>query len=263
MSKKFGQNFMIGRHAREELVRCMKLQTSQTWWEVGPGLGALTHHIVDSVKKLRVFEIDHGFIRILQKLFGECSNFFLTSGDAIKTSSDAWKEDTINSKVDGICGNLPYNAASAFIMHCLENNWRCRMVYTVQKEGAERMACAVDSENYSSFSVQCQARYRVEIPAILGPQLFYPEPEVQSAIVSLDPRDDYIVDDFPSSFGSLVRSSFVSRRKTLENNLKSSSLAKYPGMDSVRDSASLLGIDLKRRAETVSPDEFLAWARLL
>lgn len=259
MSKRFGQNFLVSPHARAAITGLIKPRPGQRIWEVGPGLGALTHEILGQCAQLVAFEIDHGFIRLLGQCFGRRPDFFLVEGDVMKTAPARWLQDSQAGGVDCICGNLPYNTASGFIMQCLEHEWKSRMVYTVQKEAAQRMGAAVDSELYSSFSVHCQARYQVSLELTLGANLFWPAPEVVSAVVCFEPRPDY-AGRMPPSFNRLVRSSFAARRKTLLNNLKASPLASQPGLDRVREAAQARGIELSRRAETLTPEDFVAWA---
>lgn len=261
MSKKFGQNFLINAHARQSIVDHIAPRKDQTIWEVGPGLGAITHLLLEKAGHLVAFEIDRGFIRILKELHGANPGFTLVEGDVLKTAAARWGTDG-PAGLACICGNLPYNAASGFIMDCLEAERRTRMVFTVQKEAAERMCAPVDGESYSSFSVHCQARHRVAIPETLGPGLFWPAPDVTSAVVTFDPLDSWD-GTVPRHFNVLVRSTFASRRKTLLNNLKASPLAANPGLDRLAHGAESLGIALSRRAETLSPAEFLAWARTL
>lgn len=261
MSKRFGQNFLINPHAREEILALLQPEAGQVLWEVGPGLGALTHHLVGKVALLKVFEIDRGFIRILQTLYGHRPDFMMVEGDALKTARAHWNPGVPEGQPARIFGNLPYNAASSFIMDCLEGERRVPMVYTVQKEAAARMAAPAGDSQYSSFSVQCQARFRVEIATTLGPSLFWPAPEVQSAVVTMSPRNDV---GLPRRyFGGLVRSAFLSRRKTLLNNLKASSLWQEPGAQALLDGARDCGIELSLRAERIEADAWLAWAATL
>jgi len=260
MTKRFGQNFLINAQARETLRQLINPQKDQVIWEIGPGLGALTHHLLGREALIKVFEIDYGFIRFLQEEFGERPDFSLVEGDALKTADAQWEQDKANLAC--ICGNLPYNAASGFIMDCLEKERRCRMVFTVQKEAAERMAAGPGSSTYSSFSVQCTSRYVVKIETVLGPSLFWPAPEVTSAVVSFTPRSDY-KESRPRDFNILVRSAFAARRKTLLNNLKASGLWQKFGKEQLAATAAGAGIDLGARAETLEADQFIAWAAAL
>lgn len=159
---------------------------------------------------------------------------------------------------DAVCGNLPYNAAGAFMADFAEELFLPRrMVFTVQKEGAERLRARTGSSNYSSFSVLCQAVYAIKSETELGPGCFWPAPDVQSSVVSIRPRADFPPLADRPLFLKLTRALFLSRRKTVLNNLKASGLAGY---DRALEEA---GIDPGARAETLSPEKIAELANRL
>jgi 16S rRNA (adenine1518-N6/adenine1519-N6)-dimethyltransferase len=261
MKKRFGQNFMVNRDSRQKIAALAGELPGRVVWEIGPGFGALTAHLLGKAARVRVFEIDHGFIRVLKCLHGGRSDFTLVEGDALKTWEAAWKEDQAQGGPAAIIGNLPYNVGSAIIADMLEAGCLApRMVFTVQKEVAERMAAAPGDSDYSSFSIHCQARCRVSLEGTLKPGCFFPQPEVTSAVVLLEPRETALPIDNQALFGTLVRSMFAGRRKTLENNIKQAAGLASWGHDRIRAAAADTGIDLGRRAETLSPEDFARWA---
>ncbi|HKL57168.1 MAG TPA: rRNA adenine N-6-methyltransferase family protein, partial [Sphaerochaeta sp.] len=94
LSKKFGQNFLISRHVRENIARELDLEPSMKVWEVGPGIGALTALLLESGCSVTAFEIDHGFCRLLtEQAFGDDENFRLIEGDVLKTWERLWKDE--------------------------------------------------------------------------------------------------------------------------------------------------------------------------
>lgn len=264
MKKRFGQNFMVNRDSRQRIVSLAGMIGGAVVWEIGPGFGALTSHLVGKAALVRVFEIDHGFIRVLRQLFGGRSDFCLVEGDALKTWTGAWAEDAPLGGPAAIIGNLPYNVGSAIIADMLEAGCLApRMVFTVQKEVAERMAAKPGDADYSSFSIHCQARCRVSIEGTLKPGCFYPQPEVTSAVVLLEPRQPALAIADQKLFGVLVRSMFAGRRKTLENNIKQATGLVPWGGDRIRAAAAEAGISLGLRAETLAPEDFARWANLV
>ena len=116
MSKRFGQNFLIDRNAREKLYAALGLPPQlesesgnfkpPSIWEIGPGIGALTSVLLERGAKVCAFEIDYGFVRILNRLFGDNPRFSLVEGDFLKT----WRAKATQDLPDLIFGNLPYNA---------------------------------------------------------------------------------------------------------------------------------------------------------
>jgi 16S rRNA (adenine1518-N6/adenine1519-N6)-dimethyltransferase len=223
------------------------VKAGQRIWEIGPGLGSLSNALLEAGAELTVFEIDRGFIGILNELFGSRPNLRIVEGDFLKT----WKTELAASGMpDAVCGNLPYNAAGAFMADFAEELFQPpRMVFTVQKEGAERMRAKTGSSNYSSFSVLCQAVYAIKAETDLGPGCFWPAPDVQSSVITIKPRADFPPLADRPLFLKLTRALFLSRRKTVFNNLRA---ADFPGYARALEET---GIDPGARAETLSPEK--------
>lgn len=266
MSKRFGQNFLVDRNAREKLYSALKASAPLHIWEIGPGIGAMTALLLERGHRVTAFEIDHGFARILRDLFGANPNFALIEGDFLKT----WKgergstgnagEKSGSSSVGGmpdlLFGNLPYNVALVIIADLLENNWVPRkMVFTVQKEAARRIAAGPGTKDYAAFSVLCASVCRTKILYDIGASAFWPRPRVTSSVVALEPRPEPLVGDDRAGFTRFVRSAFSSRRKTLRNNLnamdKDFSAALDPALEA-------LGIVADVRAEALVPEQLAA-----
>ncbi len=216
MSKRFGQNFLVSPGARSRIIDILDVNPKSKIWEIGPGLGAMTHMIADVTDDLTVFEIDYGFIRYLEEAFGNKKGFKIIKGDFVKTWSSVAARD---GKPEKILGNLPYNSASAIVSSLIEGD--CipeSMVITVQKEMGQRMTSPPGSKNYSSFSMLCQFAFTVRNMGDLKPGSFYPSPDVTSTILELKPHSLY--NDVNSQlYFKIIRDLFQSRRKTIKNNL--------------------------------------------
>ena len=156
-TKKFGQNFMISRAAREKVLSYVGIKEGDSVWEIGGGLGSMTSMALDRAGlagHLTVFEIDRGYIDFLSEQFGSHPGFRIVAGDMVKTWRTVAEE---TGKPDVIFGNLPYNSASAMITQLIEGDCLAsRMVFTVQKEMGLRITAKPGSADYSSFSVFCQ-----------------------------------------------------------------------------------------------------------
>lgn len=255
MQKKFGQNFLVSPSAREKIASLLGAGEGDRVWEIGPGLGSLSSAILASGARLTAFEIDRGFIAALGEIFADRPGFRVVEGDFLKT----WRTELAAAGMpDAVCGNLPYNAAGAFMADFAETEFRPRrMVFTVQKEGADRMRAKPGNENYSSFSVLCQSVYAIKSETELGPGCFWPVPEVTSSVVSVVPRSDFPALADRALFLRLTRSLFLSRRKTIQNNLKAAGL---PGYGEALEKA---GIDPMARAETLSPEKIAELTNIL
>jgi 16S rRNA (adenine1518-N6/adenine1519-N6)-dimethyltransferase len=271
MRKKFGQNFMINPYERKMLLDALELQAGAKVWEAGAGLGAMTEDLLKRGAQVTAFEIDPAFANALREFFADGSvegggAFRLIEGDILKT----W--ETVNKTDDALYlfGNLPYNIAAALIAGFIEKTrFFKRVVVTVQREVALRMAAAPGSADYSSFSVLCSSVYKVKPLRIIKASSFYPAPRVDSQGVLMDllPQSKK-----PKLFYPLVRSLFSSRRKTLRNTLTAfassviiDSIAgsKLPAGDAALETLKKAGISGERRAETLSIPEFAALAALL
>ena len=220
LQKKFGQNFLISKEVREHILSVLDMDPGLNIWEIGPGLGSMTALILEKLKtgKLSVFEIDRGFIEILKKFFD--SRIEIVEGDFLKT----WKKyKTISvASPDRIFGNLPYNSASAIIASLIEeNSVPEKMVFTVQKEAARRMAAKPGTKDYSSFSVLCQIACDIKIETDIKGGAFFPVPDVTSSIISMTPHNRYSAIKDRKAFSQFLRTLFKARRKTILNNLKS------------------------------------------
>jgi 16S rRNA (adenine1518-N6/adenine1519-N6)-dimethyltransferase len=255
--KRWGQNFLINAGARRQILAALELKPGEPVWEVGPGLGALTHHLVEAGHPVTVFEIDPGYAAFLREEFGRAPGFSVVEGDVVKTWKTAPDRAAAGPGIKTV-GNLPYNAASAIVADFIEGGFfPAVFVVTVQLEMAQRMAAPVGNKNYSSFSVLCQSVFRVEDVVTLRPGSFYPAPEVTSRVVRLRPHGLYPALD-RGRFSSFVRECFSSRRKTLRNNLPRAAAALHVSDESLTAAFAKAGVDLGRRAETLPVAEFVA-----
>jgi len=203
--------------------------------------------------RLKAFEIDHGFARLLGRLFGDNPSFSLAEGDFV----DTWKAALESAPApERIFGNLPYNAASAIIASLIEGGLvPPRMVFTVQKEAALRMAARAGTKDYSAFTVLLSSACKVRIAFDIGSSSFWPAPNVTSSVVVLEPRPDPILPDDRAGFSAFVRAAFSSRRKTLRNNLRA---AGYEAGDGLSEALDALRAVRDVRAEALSPVELAA-----
>ena len=249
MTKKFGQNFLVNRVMRERLVSLMEIQEGMKVWEIGPGLGAITHMLISRGVDLTAFEIDHGFIRILnEQAFNDEENFTLVEGDALKT---LFKKKLLPLP-ERIIGNLPYNVGSVMIAKLIEESYLPpMMIFTLQKEVVDRMVGKPGSESYSSFSVLTQTDYVNTLSLKIPRSSFWPQPNVDSAVVVMKKREKSLVpDEYRETYLTLLRALFSQRRKTVRNNLQSSQYGNN-GKEFVEDVLSGCGLNGSERAENL------------
>ena len=242
MQKKFGQNFLINAQARKKLIDALEIEKGTTVWEIGPGLGAMTSEILERGAELTAFEIDHGFAAALGELFADKPNFKLVEGDVLKT----WK--TVSDRPARLFGNLPYNIAATIFADLICASVRFdKSVITVQKEVAQRITAKPGTDDYSSFSVLCQWAYDVTPLMDLGGGSFWPRPNVDSRAVKFVKKELFPQCKDPAFFTKMQRALFVSRRKTVKNNLSTF----LSDSQKAEEALKKADIDPKVRAETL------------
>ncbi len=260
LKKRWGQNFLVNRGARERLVGLLDPQPGESVWEIGPGLGSMTGLLLARGVALTAFEVDRGLCRHLRRAYAGEERFRLIEGDFLET----WEQEAAGRGApDRVLGNLPYRSASLMIAALAEGGLRpVRLVFTVQRELADRMTAAPRSKDYSSFSAFCQACFGIEGRGELRPGSFYPAPEVISSIVELQPLAGGPDARTVAELSALLRGLFAARRKTLRNNLQ----AGWPQDERRQAVAAALeseGIELSSRAEELAPCAFVRVARRL
>ena len=260
MQKKFGQNFLINAHIRQELVSALDLSAGNSLWEVGPGLGSMTSLLLKTGADVTVFEIDRGFVQLLTSYFGSHQSFHLIEGDVLKT----WKAEYNRQVPDAFFGNLPYNIAAKLIAATIEAEcFFSRMVITVQKEVGLRMTAAPGSADYSSFSVLCQWAYDVMPIRDIAPAAFWPKPNVESRALRFTKKQSPEPVRDARLFLTLVRALFGARRKTVKNNLSTLLVArgeKTPPAETLLKEAA---IDPAARAECLTVYDFIRLSDIL
>ena len=253
MQKKFGQNFLVNADARKKLIDVLDVKPGMKVWEVGPGLGSMTSGLLERGVNLTVFEIDHGFARLLTQFFEESANsgnFSLVEGDVLKTWPKFAKENDIPER---FFGNLPYNVAATIIADTITKGFRFdKAVFTIQKEVGQRMNAKPGTEDYSSFSVLCQWAYDVKPVMDLAGGNFWPVPNVASRAVLMTKKEDFPKCENPELFRKMVRQIFALRRKTLRNNL-----SRFVKAEICDEALKIAGIEPSIRAENLSVEDLL------
>ncbi|MDR1074551.1 MAG: 16S rRNA (adenine(1518)-N(6)/adenine(1519)-N(6))-dimethyltransferase RsmA [Treponema sp.] len=274
MRKKFGQNFLINQDARRKLIDALEIHEGAVVWEVGAGLGAMTSLLLERGAIVNAFEIDAGFIAVLQEFFGDNPRFHLVEGDALKTWRLQPKPSVADPAADFFFGNLPYTIAATLLADFIEKSrFFKRLVATVQKEVAARIIAKPKSKRYSSFSVLCASAYTMKPLMTLKGASFYPAPHVDSQAVRFDIRTD--IDPataYPPLFRPLVRCLFASRRKIVKNNLIAFASSRFRGnsrvaggVDNGASNASAIAVEALRhcgipeneRAENLEIQDFV------
>jgi 16S rRNA (adenine1518-N6/adenine1519-N6)-dimethyltransferase len=249
--KRLGQNFLTDQNILRKIVAAASLSPDDNVLEIGPGFGALTKPIAESVARFRAVELDRSLAEFIRTEFPTVE---LIEDDFLNVSLDAFAE----SAPLKILGNIPYSITSPILFKLIENRQHIRSaVLLMQDEVARRLSAKPRTKEYGILAVQLQAFSEVEYLFKVGKHVFKPQPDVNSAVVRLTFEG---VSRLPSSleniFREVVRKSFAMRRKTLENNLKLH-------FDLEDLDVSALGLTLRQRAEELSVEQFIALATAL
>lgn len=250
-TRRLGQNFLVDRRALRRIVEAAELEPADTVLEVGPGIGQLTRLLSERAGRVIAVEIDPRLVAALHEELAGCPNVEIVEGDILALDPGA----LVGGGPYKVVTNLPYYITSAAIRHLLEAQPPpTLLVLTVQSEVAERITARPGDMSLLSVSVQFYGRPRriARIPA----GAFYPPPKVNSAIVRIDvyPQPPVQVPD-RAYFFDVVRAGFGQRRKQLRNSLAAG--LQLP-TEQVEKALRLAGIDPKRRAQTLSLQEWAA-----
>lgn len=264
ISKSLGQNFLTDKNIIDKIVEAAEITENDLVVEIGPGLGVLTYEAAKQAGKVLAVEIDKNLIPILEENLAEFDNVEIVNEDFLKINLINLLEqnDIINNQRRGgvkILGNLPYYITTPIIMKILEDGAPVDSItIMMQKEVADRIKSEPGGKTYGALSVAVQYYCTVVDVAKVPRDVFYPQPNVDSAVLRLDVRKEKPVKlDSEEAFFACVKSGFGQRRKTLHNSLTGVlGLSK----DDVRDALAEAGIDPVRRAETLSLSEFAAIA---
>jgi 16S rRNA (adenine1518-N6/adenine1519-N6)-dimethyltransferase len=252
-SKALGQNFILDRQLLARVAAIPGSLDGQRVYEVGPGPGGLTRALLEGGASVVAVERDRRCIPALAELQQEYGGKLkVIEGDALDID-----ERQVAGEDTHIVANLPYNVGTALLLKWLAADWWPwwrSLTLMFQKEVAERIVARPDTGSYGRLSVASQWRSHARIAMTLNRSAFVPPPKVTSAVVHIVPAEAPGGVD-PKVMSRLTEAAFGQRRKMLRSSLKS-----FPG---AAEAAEGLKIDLTRRAETLTVDEFVELARAL
>jgi len=250
--KKLGQNFLIDENIVRNIVAAAELSDKDTVLEVGPGIGTLTQGLAESGASVVAVELDKRLLPVLDTTLEGYDNVRIVNGDILQVDI----MQTVGVDEFKVCANLPYYITTPIIFALLEKRLPMeRLVAMVQKEVAERMAAKPGGKDYGALSVAIQYYTEPEIAFIVPPSSFIPAPSVDSAVIVCKRREKPPVEVCDEAlFFRVVKAAFSLRRKMLNNSLKNMGIKG----EQVAKWLKLAGVDGKRRAETLSLEDFAA-----
>lgn len=260
--KSLGQNFLIDSSVCPAMAEHSADKNSGVL-EIGPGVGVLTRELSQVAKKVVAIELDERLKKILPKTLGDLDNVEVIYGDAMKLDlKQIIRERFADCESVSVCANLPYYITSPIIMMLLESKLPITSITVmVQKEAAERLCAKIGTRNSGAITVAVNYYAETEILFEVNRTSFMPPPNVDSAVIKLNIRENppiKVKDE--KRFFSLVKSAFAQRRKTFLNTV--SNTQNIP-KDAVRNALSELGIKDTVRGEELSMEQLSALSDIL
>ncbi len=244
--KRFGQNFLVDQQIISQIVSAVGPKPEDNLIEIGPGMAAITEHLVELCPSMSVLELDRDLVEFLDEKFSQYPNFTIHSGDALKTDfAEFYQGNELR-----LVGNLPYNISTPLLFHLLSVRHMIKdMHFMLQREVVDRLGAAPGTKAYGRLSVMIQYHCRVMPLIPVPPESFRPAPKVQSAVVRLKPHKTMpCVAEDELLLSKIVAQSFQMRRKTLRNCLK-------PYAEHLTTVSEV--IDMGRRPEQLSVKDFV------
>lgn len=255
--KRRGQNFLVDGNLARAIAQDT-LSVSDRVLELGSGGGALTVHLLAGAARVVCVEVDRHLCGLLRAEFGEMDNFSLLEADLARL--DWFTAVTTAGEAPVVAGNLPYVLTSKVLFALADlRQVISGGVFMVQKEVAERLVASHGGRDYGILAVILGSVFEIRIIRKVSPSVFWPRPEVDSAIVRLLPGRPWPQEDL-DQFVSVVKTLFGQRRKKLGTQLRV-----HYALDAgaVAEIADLAGVDADSRPEQIDPAGFQRLAAVL
>jgi len=270
-NKRLGQYFLIDLNLMEKLVDSANIDNKDIVLEVGCSTGSLTEALAQRAGKVIAVEVDGRLAKIAKGQLAKAENVEVINADILKSKNTISRivTDAIESarkKYPGrvlLVANLPYNAASPVMLNLVRGPTTVDSMYvTVQKEVAERMTAAAGSKDYGILSILLSATGDVKMERVLRPTVFWPRPQVDSAMVSFVRKNTKVsrIQNM-ELFGEVINLFMGHRRKMLKGctKLAAGRLTKIHIWPKIFEQCC---IDPHQRPEQLSPEDYIAIANL-
>jgi 16S rRNA (adenine1518-N6/adenine1519-N6)-dimethyltransferase len=251
--KKYGQNFLTDTNLLASIVAKSGVDENSTVVEIGVGACTLTREIAKKVKKVYGFEVDKKLKPVLDETLKDYNNVEIIFNDIMKVQTSEIEKMIGTSYT--VIANLPYYITTPILMKFIEEaNFVDAIIVTVQKEVAERICAKSGTSDYGAITATINAIGDTEIIKYIDRTMFYPAPNVDSAVCKIViNKDKFYIKDI-NFFRKLVKTSFLMRRKTLVNNLiKGYNISRQQ----CEEILTSLNFDVNVRGEELSSKDFI------
>ena len=261
LNKNLGQNYLIDKNKRDQIINFGNIDENDVILEIGTGIGTLTIELAKKAKKVIAIEQDKKICEILAKRLKDekIDNVELINDDALKVEFP---------KFNKIISNLPYQISSPITFKFLDYDFDLAILM-YQKEFAERMNGEVGTKNYSRLSAMLYFKCDVETLTDVSSESFIPKPEIDSTVVSLTPKENKIPPEDFKIYSDFTKALFQHRNKKIRNALIDSRhiVTKLDKKEMKRRMNEIeseqLNEYLKKRVVALSPKEILTISKQL
>lgn len=254
-NKRFGQNFIDDNALLNKIAECAQITKDDTVLEIGVGGGTLTRVLASLAKKVIGYEIDKNLAPVLSQSLAGVENCEVVFRDFMREKKQ--EIDALLGDDFIVVANLPYYITSPITMRLLEEFPNCkRIVIMVQNEVALRFTAKPNTSDYGAITASIDYYADAKYMFFVGRENFFPAPNVDSAVVRLDRCSKYQVKS-EKSFKEAVRICFLSRRKTLANNLINALKISRVQAEALLNE---IGVDPSIRGETFATQDFIRLA---
>lgn len=227
-NKRHGQNFLIDLNLIQLLARSADVCPNDVVLEIGTGMGSLTSLLAEQAAAVVTVEIDQFLHQMAREELERFTNIEMLKQDALKNKNQihpnvmqavAKHMAEGENRIFKLAANLPYNVATPIISNLIRSDLHpATLTVTIQKELADRLMASPGTKDYGSLSVWVQSLCDVELVRVMSPQVFWPRPKVDSAIVQLINREERraAIPDL-DYFLQFVRVMFFHRRKFMRS----------------------------------------------
>ena len=267
-NKRFGQNFLIDQNILLCIPDIADLREDDVVLEIGTGTGGLTRLLAERSRHVFTVEVDKKLFELSSDVLRFYKNVTLINADILKTKHelnldvlslvDNWRKEHNYAHIK-VVSNLPYNISTPVIINLLEGNLPIDlMVLMLQKEITERMTAVPGTREYGILSIITQLFSEVEVVKTLSPGVFWPRPEVYSALIKIITRKEKYAGKLTdySFFKKIIHAIFTSRRKTLLNSLENLKLPNISRED-LKGIIRNMHLDERIRGEVLSLEQLM------
>lgn len=262
-SKSLGQNFIIDGEICPKMAQSLGDGSDLGVIEIGTGIGTLTKELCKAAKRVVAVELDKRLLPVLSETLSEFNNYEVINADVLELDLNALiKEKLADCKSVKVCANLPYYITSPVIMTLLEKRLDIdEIVVMVQLEAGERICADVGTRLCGAVTVSAEYYAKRKTLFFVGRECFMPSPNVDSVVISLEPRKEnpYAVKDEKKLF-TVVKCAFSQRRKTALNSISNTMGIKK---DELKQIFSSLGLSENIRAEGLLMQDYVNIANML